>query len=83
MSDALLRLDGVWKRFEAQEVLRGLDLAVTKGETLTLLGGSGTGKSVTLKLMIGLLRPDRGRVRFRDRDLTELRERDWIEVRRH
>ena len=55
---------GAWKRFDALEILKGVDLDVRKGQTLVIIGGSGTGKSVTLKLMIGLLSPDAGQVLF-------------------
>jgi phospholipid/cholesterol/gamma-HCH transport system ATP-binding protein len=79
----VIQLDRVSKSFEGKRVLRELELEVYEGETLSILGGSGSGKSVTLKLMIGLLRADSGRVLFRGRDVTSLRERDWTEVRRH
>ena len=52
----------VWKAFGGEPVLRGVDLVVREGETLVLLGPSGTGKSVLLKHAIGLLTPDRGAV---------------------
>ncbi|MEJ2501794.1 MAG: ATP-binding cassette domain-containing protein [Gemmatimonadota bacterium] len=52
----------VWKAFAGDPVLKGVDLTVREGETLVLLGPSGTGKSVLLKHAIGLLRPDRGEV---------------------
>jgi phospholipid/cholesterol/gamma-HCH transport system ATP-binding protein len=78
-----LQLERVYKSFDAHEVLRGLDLEVRRGETLSILGGSGSGKSVMLKILIGLLGSDAGRIRFRGRDVTDLGERDWISVRRH
>jgi phospholipid/cholesterol/gamma-HCH transport system ATP-binding protein len=71
------------KSFGDNVVLRDFELEVAEGETFGILGGSGTGKSVTLKAMIGLLRLDGGRIRFRGRDVTNLSERDWIEVRKH
>jgi phospholipid/cholesterol/gamma-HCH transport system ATP-binding protein len=83
MTAAEIELEGVRKSFDGNDVLRGLDLDVRRGETLSILGGSGTGKSVTLKIVIGLMRSEGGRVRFRGRDVTWLKERDWIEVRRH
>jgi phospholipid/cholesterol/gamma-HCH transport system ATP-binding protein len=83
MSETELSLEQVFKSFDGQDVLGGLDLEVRRGETLAILGGSGTGKSVMLKLMIGLLRADAGRIAFRGRDVTLLRERDWVPVRRH
>ncbi len=82
MSNAVLGLESVSKSFDGNSVLRGVDLEIRRGETLAILGGSGIGKSVTLKLMIGLLRADSGRVFFRDRDVTALDERGWTQVRR-
>lgn len=82
MSGPLIELAGVGKAFDGNEVLRDLSLEVRRGETFAILGGSGSGKSVTLKLMIGLLRPDAGRIRIEGRDVTGLAEREWIEVRR-
>ena len=77
-----LELRGVEKGFGAHEVLRGLDLRVERGAVLTILGGSGSGKSVLLKHMIGLLRPDRGRVAIEGRDTEAFKESDWISVRK-
>jgi len=59
----MIEYRGVWKSFGDDPVLRGVDLTVREGETLVLLGPSGTGKSVLLKHAIGLLMPDRGDVR--------------------
>ena len=83
MSDAAIELRGVYKAFRGNPVLRGVDLAVPEGSTFTILGGSGSGKSVILKHMIGLLKPDAGRVLVYGQDITELREDDLIEVRTH
>ena len=58
----MIEYRGVWKTFGGEPVLRGVDLTVREGETLVLLGPSGTGKSVLLKHAIGLLTPDRGDV---------------------
>jgi phospholipid/cholesterol/gamma-HCH transport system ATP-binding protein len=74
---------GVHKRFGHKVVLDGLDLEVRRGETLVLLGRSGTGKSVTLRLLIGLLRPDRGQVRVAGHDVTRMRESELTRLRRH
>jgi len=81
-SGNFVELRGLHKSFGANEVLRGVDLAVHPGEVLTILGGSGSGKSVMLKHMIGLLRGDAGQVLVQDRDVTQLRESEWVEVRR-
>lgn len=58
----MIEIEGLHKRFGDHEVLRGVDLEVRKGETMVILGCSGCGKSVLLKLIIGLLQPDAGRV---------------------
>ena len=81
MSDVVIALQGIRKSFDGNAVLRGLDLEVKRGETFTILGGSGSGKSVSLKLMIGLLRVDAGRVLVKGRDVTRLPERDWAALR--
>jgi phospholipid/cholesterol/gamma-HCH transport system ATP-binding protein len=73
---------GVRKAFRDKAVLRGLDLAIASGTTFTILGGSGSGKSVCLKHMIGLLRCDAGRISVFGRDVTRLPERDWVALRR-
>jgi phospholipid/cholesterol/gamma-HCH transport system ATP-binding protein len=72
----------VRKAFRGVSVLRGVDLAIRPGETFTILGGSGSGKSVCLKHMIGLLRPDSGKVLIGGRDVTRLSEEGWVAVRR-
>jgi phospholipid/cholesterol/gamma-HCH transport system ATP-binding protein len=77
-----VELRAVHKAFRGHPVLRGVDLAVRRGEAVTILGGSGIGKSVCLKHMIGLLHPDAGRVTVLGTDVTELRERDWVPIRR-
>lgn len=76
----MIRLEGVHRAFGRNRVLRGLDLEVREGETLTLIGGSGTGKSVTLKIMVGLLKPDHGRVWVDNQDITALDEDDLSRV---
>jgi phospholipid/cholesterol/gamma-HCH transport system ATP-binding protein len=83
MSEPLaIEFRGVHKGFRGKPVLRGLDLAVPSGTTTTILGGSGSGKSVCLKHMIGLLRADAGEVRVLGRDVTRLPEALWVELRR-
>lgn len=83
MSEALaIEFRGVRKAFRDNAVLRGLDLHVRSGETFTILGGSGSGKSVCLKHMIGLLRCDAGQISVLGRDVTRLPEREWVELRR-
>ena len=57
-----IELRRLYKAFEGNQVLQGVDLGIEAGEILTILGGSGTGKSVLLKLMIGLLKPETGQI---------------------
>jgi phospholipid/cholesterol/gamma-HCH transport system ATP-binding protein len=77
-----IELRDLEKSFGSQAILRGVDLRVARGGITTILGGSGTGKSVMLKHMVGLLRPDKGRVLVEGRDVTGLREREWVPLRK-
>lgn len=74
--------DEVYKTFGEKEVLRGLTLLVRKGEMLVVLGGSGTGKTVILKHIVGLVPPDRGRVFVHGEDITEYDDHQLLPVRR-
>ena len=80
--EELIRFEHLKKAFGTKVVYEDVDLSVKSGETLTVIGGSGTGKSVLLKCLIGLLRPDAGRVVFQGHDLSDFREEDFLEVRR-
>ena len=72
----------LWKAFGVKQVLRGLSLDVRRGETLVILGGSGSGKSVLLKHINGLLRPNAGRIIVDGEDITDLDEGALVPVRR-
>jgi ABC-2 type transport system ATP-binding protein len=61
-TDVMIELDGLAKSFGSIEAVRGVDLTIAPGEVVALLGPNGAGKSTTLDMMLGLLRPDRGRV---------------------
>ena len=76
------RLEGIWKAFDAVPVLQGLDLEIRRGSTVTVMGGSGSGKTVLLRLTAGLIKPDRGRIRTLGVDITPLREEALLPVRR-
>jgi phospholipid/cholesterol/gamma-HCH transport system ATP-binding protein len=78
----IIRLEGVHKAFGRQVVLDGVDLAIRPGETTVVMGPSGCGKSVLLKHIIGLLRPDRGKVYFRDQVISDMTDRQLVPVRR-
>lgn len=66
---------GVTKRFEGRAVLDGLDLSVAPGRSLVIIGGSGQGKSVTIKTALGLMRPDAGKIELDGKDTVNLSER--------
>lgn len=76
-----VELSGVCIAFDGQEVLRGIDLMVWEGEILTIMGGSGSGKSVLLKLMAGLIKPDSGEIRIDGTDIVPLGEEELLGFR--
>ena len=78
----MLTLRGIRKRFGDNEVLKGVDLDLAPGELVAVLGANGCGKSTLLRCAIGLLEPDEGEVRLRDRDLRALRGRELRAARR-
>lgn len=75
-------LEGLKKAFGSKVILDGVDLEVHEGETMAVIGGSGVGKSVLLKTIVGLLEPDAGRVVVDDRVVTELGREELYELRR-
>ncbi|MFY9802918.1 MAG: ABC transporter ATP-binding protein [Candidatus Acidiferrales bacterium] len=75
-------LRGLHKSFGAQKVLNGIDLTVGSGETLAVLGRSGTGKSVLLKLIIGLQKPDAGSIHVHGREITNANLEEINEIRK-
>jgi phospholipid/cholesterol/gamma-HCH transport system ATP-binding protein len=77
----MIEIRGVAKRFGAQVVLNGVDLVVHEGETLALLGPSGTGKSVLLKSIIGLIRPDRGEIVVDEQNVGKLKRKELSALR--
>ncbi len=79
----MITLRGVKKRFGSQVVLDGVDFDVQEGETVALLGPSGTGKSVLLKSIIGLIKPDAGTVIVDDKDVFHLKRAELAELRSH
>ena len=79
---AYIEWRGVHKAFGGKPVLRGMTLAVDKGEVLFIIGTSGVGKSVTIKHLIGLLRVDAGEIWFDGRRVDQLRERELAPLRR-
>ena len=71
MGDVILQLDGIAKRFDETDALRGISLDVERGEFITFLGPSGCGKTTMLRIISGLEHPDRGRVILQGQDVTD------------
>lgn len=82
VAEAAVRFEGVRKAFGEQAVLRGLDLELPRGATLTVMGASGSGKTVLLRLTAGLIKPDRGRVWVLGVETPPLREEAMLPLRR-
>ena len=80
--EPVVELADVCKRFETNEVLRGVSLAVNRGETMVIMGGSGSGKTVMLRLMAGLIRPTSGRVSVFGERIDGLSEEALLPIRR-
>ena len=78
----MIKLVDVHKSFKKQTVLDGVNLTIEEGKTTVIIGRSGGGKSVLLKHIIGLLKPDGGQIFVDDVDITKLNERDLNEVRK-
>lgn len=66
----MINLQGVTKSFGSNHVLRGVDLTIPRGQSMVVIGGSGTGKSVLLKCILGLVRPDGGQITLDGADVT-------------
>jgi phospholipid/cholesterol/gamma-HCH transport system ATP-binding protein len=78
----IIKVKDLHKSFGNNYVLRGLDLEITQGESMVVIGGSGSGKSVLIKCIIGLLRPDQGEVYVAGKRVTSLKEGQLNELRR-
>jgi phospholipid/cholesterol/gamma-HCH transport system ATP-binding protein len=82
MADPIIQFEGVKKSFGQKVIYSGLKLSVERGEVLTICGGSGVGKSVMLKMLIGLLHADSGTIHFNGDDVTNMTEEQLSGVRR-
>ncbi len=78
---ALIEFRDVWKAFGPKVVYQGLNLSIEQGEALTIVGGSGVGKSVMLKLLIGLLKADRGEILFDGEHVERMTAKELTRVR--
>lgn len=78
----MIRFVGLQKRFGTRQVLDGVDITIGKGEVFFIIGQSGVGKSVLIKHLIGLLRPDAGEIWLDDQEISKFTERQYYAVRR-
>lgn len=72
----MIKIKNLWKKYNGRDVLQGLDLEILEGETLVILGRSGVGKSVLLRLVMGIEKPDRGSIEINGVDITKLSDRE-------
>lgn len=79
---SMIEIEDVHKRFNSKVVLAGLSLGIEHGETMVVIGGSGTGKSVLLKHVIGLMKPDQGRITVDGQDVGHLDDAKLTELRK-
>ncbi|MEO6037457.1 MAG: ATP-binding cassette domain-containing protein [Saprospiraceae bacterium] len=80
-SQQVISIQGLYKSFGELKVLQGIDLEVFKGENVVVLGRSGSGKSVLIKIISGLLPPDKGRVNVLGQEVEELSEKELLQLR--
>ena len=78
----MIKISGLKKSFGTKRVLDGVDLEIDKGKITVIIGRSGEGKSVLIKHIIGLLRPDDGQILLDGQEISSMNERDWGEVRK-
>ena len=79
---AMVDVNDVRKSFEDNDVLKGVSFRLEKGETLVVMGGSGSGKTVLLRLIDGLIKPDSGAIRLFGQSIERLSEEDLLPIRR-
>ena len=82
MVEYILRTEHLCKQFENTKIIDDVSISFEKGEIFTLMGQSGVGKSVFIKLLIGLLKPDSGKIFFENEDITNASENEWINIRK-
>src|ERR1019366_441376 len=82
VGEPFIRFRGVKKAFGQKRIFAGLTLDLLRGETITVMGASGSGKSVLLKMLIGLLKPDAGEILFDGQDVAKMNGDQLTEVRR-
>jgi phospholipid/cholesterol/gamma-HCH transport system ATP-binding protein len=81
--EPVIQLTDVKKRFGSQNVLKGVNLSIFTGKTTVIVGASGQGKSLIIKHILGLVKPDNGRVLVYGKDINKIRKRELKEIRTH
>ncbi len=82
MDQAFIQFEHIKKAFDEKVIYKDLTLSIQKGETITIIGGSGTGKSVMLKLLLGLMRPNDGQIFFDGEDIVQMDSDELNHVRK-
>ncbi len=82
MTQPLIKLENIFKSFGASPVLKGASLSINRGEITTIIGKSGVGKSILLKHIIGLIKPDSGRILFQGRPLSEMKKEELRAIKK-
>ncbi|MBM6833014.1 ATP-binding cassette domain-containing protein [Megamonas hypermegale] len=77
----MIKVVNVHKYFKDRHILKDINFEVKKGETLVIIGGSGSGKSTLLKLLIGLLRPEKGKIFIKDEEISQMTEAQLDKIR--
>lgn len=77
----IIAIKNLYKSFGENKVLKGINLSVSKGEDLVILGRSGSGKSVTIKCLVGLVEPDKGNIKIFDKEITKLKDDELNKIR--
>ena len=80
-ADIIISIKDVWKKFGEKEILSGLSMDIPKGSVVTLLGYSGTGKSVLIRQILGLMQPDKGEVIVKGKSISNLKEEEMRDIR--
>ncbi len=79
--EKIIEIENLKKRFGDKEVLKGVNLTINKGDTLVIIGSSGCGKSVLLKLIIGLIMPDEGSIFIEGQDIVKMNKKELYKIR--
>ncbi len=80
-NEFVIDINGLYKSFGTNDILKGIDIQVNKGENLVVLGKSGSGKSVTIKCLVGLVKVDAGQINVFGTDITTLKEKELNKIR--